>query len=284
MIVPILYDSHMHTPFCKHAWGEPEQYAATAESQNLKGIIITCHCPGPEGWSPKVRMSMSQFDEYVASVEEAASQWAGRIDIRLGLECDYMPGIATWLGRFLDQVDLQYVIGSVHPQLPYYKELFHNSDPIAYQRKYFEHLAMAAESGLFDCLGHPDLVKNCYPSAWDVTAVLDDIRACLDRVAKSGTALELNTSGLLKEVKEMNPNPAMLAEMSQRNIPVVLGSDAHAPHRVGADFTRGLDLLQEAGYEEVNVFLGRQSQAISLEQARLSLKNNRANRSHPDPR
>ena len=52
---PILYETHMHTPLCKHARGEPEAYAAVAEQRGLKGIIVTCHNPTDNGWAPEVR-------------------------------------------------------------------------------------------------------------------------------------------------------------------------------------------------------------------------------------
>jgi hypothetical protein len=65
----ILYDSHMHTPLCKHAIGQPEAYAATAQKNNIKGIIFTCHNPGPPGWDERIRMRLEQFDEYVDMVQ-----------------------------------------------------------------------------------------------------------------------------------------------------------------------------------------------------------------------
>ena len=94
---PLLYESHMHTPLCKHAVGYPEAYAAVAEQRGLKGIIVTCHNPTNDGWSPDVRMSMAEFDDYVAMVEQAREMWAGRVDVRLGLESDYVPGVEAWL-------------------------------------------------------------------------------------------------------------------------------------------------------------------------------------------
>ena len=51
---PVLYEMHMHTPLCKHARGEPEDYAAVAERRGLKGIVVTCHNPTNDGWSPGV--------------------------------------------------------------------------------------------------------------------------------------------------------------------------------------------------------------------------------------
>lgn len=269
---PILYDTHMHTPLCKHAKGEPGDYAAVAEKRGLKGIVVTCHNPGPNGFSPRVRMALEQFDEYVDLVERARQAWNGRIDIRLGLECDYLPEMEPFLEKLLRRAEFHHVLGSVHPQLPYYREQYDTGDPIAFYETYFEHLAMAAESGLFDTLSHPDLVKNVYHREWDVTQLLDTIGKNLDRIARAGVAMELNTSGLHKTVREMNPGPVMLREMQARHIPVVVGSDAHEPHRVAADFEQAFTLLEAAGYETVSFYLDRQRQTVSIPAARASLR------------
>ncbi|MEZ4580078.1 MAG: PHP domain-containing protein [Caldilineaceae bacterium] len=89
----LLYESHMHTPLCKHARGNPTEYAAVAWERGLKGIVVTCHNPPVDGWSPQVRMAEDQFDTYVELIEEARAQWAGRVDVRMGLECDFVPGM-----------------------------------------------------------------------------------------------------------------------------------------------------------------------------------------------
>jgi histidinol-phosphatase (PHP family) len=268
----ILYETHMHTPLCKHALGQPEEYAAVAEKRGLKGIIVTCHNPANDGWSPHVRMRLDQFEDYVTMVERARQAWAGRIDVRLGLESDYAPGMEAWLEELHGMAELHHVLGSVHPDLPQYKERYFTGDIVEFQKTYFEHLAMAAETGLFDTISHPDLVKNAYPQQWDQERLLDHIRVCLDRIAAAGTAMELNTSGLQKAIREMNPNPTMLYEMRQRHIPVVVGADAHKPDRVAADFEQAFDLLQEAGYTHVSLFLNRERQDIAINEARQSLR------------
>jgi histidinol-phosphatase (PHP family) len=269
---PILYESHLHTPFCKHARGYPQEYAAVAQQRGLKGIIVTCHNPTNNGWSPWARMSIDQFDEYVTLVDKARQAWVGRVDVRLGMESDYVPGMESWLEELHQKADFNYILGSVHPMLDDYKERYLNGDMVAFQRTYFEHLAMAAETGLFDALAHPDLVKIIEPSAWDVERLMDTIRLTLDRVAAAGTAMELNTSGLNKRYPEMNPGREILREMFQRNIPVVLGADAHAPERVAADYESAMDILAETGYTKVSIFLNRQRREIDLQTARASLK------------
>lgn len=273
MTSPNLYDSHMHTPLCKHAWGTPDDYAAAAEKRNLKGIIFTCHNPGPDGWSSRVRMSMNQLDEYVELVESASQKWRGRVDVRLGLECDYMPGMEPMLAELLTKAPFNHVLGSIHPQLPYYKDTYFQGDVVAFQKTYFQHLAMAAETGLFDTLSHPDLVKNMHPNQWQPSDLALEIGLSLDRIAAAGTAMELNSSGIHKAIKEMNPNPMMLAEMNKRGIPVVLGSDAHRPERVAAEFEDAISLLEDAGFSHASFFLNRQRQEVSLVDARSGLKN-----------
>lgn len=272
MSEPILYESHMHTPLCKHAQGEPEAYAAVAEQRGLRGIIVTCHNPPIDGWSPGVRMADEQFDSYVQLVDRARGAWVGRVDVRLGLECDYVPGMEAALEKQLARAEFNHVLGSVHPQVVQYKEMFFRNDAFAFQKTYFEHLAMAAETGLFDTLAHPDLVKNEYPNDWQLERLQETISTSLDRIAAAGTAMELNTSGLQKKMPEMNPNRWMLSEMNARGIPVVLGADAHVPERVAADFVPALEMLREIGFSTVNFFLLRERQEVKIEDVLASLR------------
>lgn len=262
----------MHTPLCRHAEGEPEEYAAVAEARGLRGIIVTCHNPLPNGQSKGVRMSEAEFPQYLGIVQRARAAWAGRIDVRLGLECDYMPGLEGYLAAQTASAPFDYLLGSVHPHLGEYRRAYLGDDPIAFFRIYFEHLAMAAETRLFDCLSHPDLVKNVLPQRWDVQLLLPDIRRALDRIAAAGCAMELNTSGVNKEVPEMNPGPLILSEMRSRGIPVVVGADAHVPQRVADGFERAYDLLEQAGYRHVSHYLDRRRVDLPIDRARRSLR------------
>jgi histidinol-phosphatase (PHP family) len=261
----------MHTPLCRHAIGQPEDYAASAHTRGLKGVIVTCHAPMPDGYSANVRMSPDQLPHYFDLVARAAAEWEGRVDVLVGLETDFVPGFEPWIAELHTKAPFHHVLGSVHPFVPEYKARFYRGDPAAYQRLYFEHLALAAETGLFDTLAHPDLIKNEDPASWDVETLLPDICHALDRIAATGTAMELNTSGLHKRIPEMNPGPQILAEIRARNIPVVLGADAHHPQRVGEHFPAALALLESLGFHSVSVFLDRKRREIPIGVAAASL-------------
>ena len=268
---PLLFDSHMHTPLCKHAEGEPLEYVDRAAKVGLKGVVFTCHSPMPDRFSHAVRMEPGQFYEYVAMVEHARENAPDGFEVRLGLESDWFPGMEGWLEELHASEDFHYLLGSVHWHIPEYLDRFWNHDIKAFQQIYFDHLAESAETGLFDCLSHPDLVKNASPDDWNFNEMRDTIIASLDRIAKTGVAMELNTSGQYKGIPENNPGPEMLALIHELRIPVVLGSDSHTPIRVGDSFHRALDQLEEIGFETVAVFKDRKREDLPIESVRDSL-------------
>ncbi|MCP4192319.1 MAG: histidinol-phosphatase [Planctomycetaceae bacterium] len=270
----MLYETHSHTPLCKHASGEPEEYAEVAAARGLSGLTVTCHNPMPNGFSRRVRMAPEEFDEYVDLVARARESCQDHVDVRLGIEADYFEGYESWLEQQIDSADFQYVIGSVHPQIDEFRENYWQEDLREVQRTYFSLLAKAAETKLFDCISHPDLIKNHTQRCWNPKAIMPDICRALDRIAATGVAMELNTSGANKTIRQMNPFPEMLQEMRKREIAVVIGADAHVPSRVGDGFLVALDLLTSCGYEQVSFFLNRQRQDISISAARDTLCEN----------
>lgn len=272
----LLYESHSHTPLCRHAVGNPTEYAAVAEQRGLRGLIVTCHNPMPDGFSAAVRMREDQFDQYLRLIDEARREWSGRVDVRTGLEADYFEGYEGFLERQLASADFDFVLGSVHPQIPEFRQRYRDLNPVEVQRTYFRLLAQSAESGLFDSLAHPDLIKNHTSEHWDPERIEDDIHQALDRIAATGVAMELNTSGVNKTIAEMNPFPKMLQQISARGIPVTLGADAHEPGRVADGYEQALELLGQCGLTHVSFFLHRRRSDVPINSAIESLRQSNA--------
>lgn len=267
----VIYDSHVHTHFCHHAAGDLDDYAVEAYANNLRGFIFTCHSPLPIQWAPSVRMAMEELPHYQRTIEQLQVDWGHVLDIRLGLECDYVPHHPEVIEPVIGQLPLDYVLGSVHPQFDEYLAQYYFGVEEDFQAQYFRHLADAAESGYFHAISHPDLVRELFPDSWDLQRQLPHIREMLDRVAATSVALELNTSSLFRAFGETSPGPAMLAEMAERQIPVVLGSDAHQADCVAREFHYALRLLRELGYHEICHFLHGKKQTLPIERALASL-------------
>lgn len=228
----------------------------------------------PNGFSQHVRMRQDQFEDYVELVAKTREEWSGRVDVRLGLEADYFEGSEAFLEKQMASADFHFVLGSVHPQIAEFRARYWQPEEFEVQQTYFNLLAQSAETGLFDSLAHPDLIKNVTTKVWSPNAILDDIRHALDRIAATGVAMELNTSGVNKTISEMNPFPAMLKEMCQRNIPVTLGADAHEPNRVADGYETALQLLLECGFSHVSFFLERKRHEVLIQDALASLVGN----------
>ena len=102
----------------------------------------------PFGWNPKARMSVKQFPQYLDLVADTRAQFADRVDVRLGLESDYLPGMESWLDELHSSAEFSYILGSVHPQTDEYQLMYLvGSTRLAYEASYFQNLANAAESG-----------------------------------------------------------------------------------------------------------------------------------------
>ena len=182
-------------------------------------------------------------------------------DLRLGLEVDYVPGREDRTQNLIERCDLDYVIGSVHFLGDFAVDWDRfdiwetGRSPDAVWTRYFETLAQAARSGLFDVLAHPDLVKM-----WGVTrpSVHGDLRRyyepALDAIAETGVAIEVSTAGLRKPVGEIYPAPDFLRAAVAAGAPVALSSDAHVPAHIGFEFERALALLADCGVTELATF------------------------------
>jgi histidinol-phosphatase (PHP family) len=257
-------DYHMHTPLCRHAKGEPTEYAARAVQIGLTEIGFSDHSPMRRDGFDDWRMLASQLDEYVEKVRKAQREFPS-LNVKLALEVDYLPGQEDWIRELASRHPWDYFIGSVH----YVSETwdFDNPaklsewkarDPFEVWSVYFERMTMAAETGLFQIMGHADLAKKfCFVPKEDCTALFTRF---LDACKKTGTAIELNTAGLRKDCKEIYPSRNILQLAHERRVPITFGSDAHAPEEVGLDFDKAVQLAHEVGYTHCLRFNQRAAQ------------------------
>ena len=202
-------------------------------------------------WREQATDDLEAYCEYVR----------GETDLRLGLEVDFVPGREDATQKLIERCELDYAIGSVH----FLGDLAVDWDrfdiwetarrPHAVWTRYFETLAQAARSGLFDILAHPDLVKM-----WGATRPAPDgdlrryYEPALEAIADTAVAVEVSTAGLRKPVGEIYPAPAFLAGAVEAGAPVALSSDAHVPAHIGFEYERALALLADCGVTELATF------------------------------
>jgi histidinol-phosphatase (PHP family) len=267
-LMPLPADYHMHTPLCRHARGEPADYARRAVELGLTEIGFSDHSPMPRDDFDNWRMFDSQLDEYVAKVRLAQKTFP-QLKILLALEVDFLPGQENWIRALAARQPWDYFIGSVHYisdswdiDNPEKISEWKKRDPFEVWKSYFDRLTLAAESKLFDIIGHADLPKKFgIRPAQDCTPLYEKF---LDAAAKNNCAIELNTAGLRKDCKEIYPSPALLRLAFKKNVPITFGSDAHAPEEVGMNFAEAVQLARAVGYTKTLRFTQRQRHIVAI--------------------
>lgn len=258
----------MHTPLCRHASGEPVDYARRAVELGFTEIGFTDHSPMARDDFDDWRMLAGELDEYVAKVRQAQREFP-QLTVRLGLEVDYLPGHENWIRDLAKRHPWDYFIGSVHYvseswaiDNPNKLSEWKQRDTFEVWSAYFDWLTRAAETGLFEIIGHADLPKKFgHRPTQDCTPLYNRF---LTAAKKHNCAIELNTAGLRKECKEIYPSRQILALAYAKGVPITFGSDAHQPEEVGMDFAAAIQLARSVGYRETRTFKQRNAGSVSF--------------------
>jgi histidinol-phosphatase (PHP family) len=244
------------------------ELAAQAVQVGLKEIGFSDHSPMPNDDFDDWRMKDSELDLYVEKVEQARCEFP-QLSIKLGLEVDFLPGYENWIRELAQRHPWDYFIGSVHYvsetwaiDNPHRLSEWKTRDPFEVWTAYFERLTQAAESRLFDIIGHVDLCKKfCFYPKEDCTALIERF---VKAAGHHGTAIELNTAGLRKDCREIYPCLGILRAAARSGVPITFGSDAHAPGEVGLNFSEAVQLARQAGYTQRLQFTRRKPETVDL--------------------
>ncbi|MNI32070.1 Histidinol-phosphatase [compost metagenome] len=261
----MLIDYHTHHVRCGHASGELEAYVKRGIEIGLAQLGLSDHMPllhvDPATYLPGMAMPMEELPRYVEECLHLKDKYKEQIDIRVGLEGDYIEGYESEIQHIIQAYPWDYVIGSVHflgewdisdfRQLDGWKE----RDAFEVYQQYYDTVQKAARTGFYDYIGHIDVIKRFGFKPEQDTWELE--RATLDTVKASGLAIELNASGLRMPCEEMFPSRRILEYCFQQGIPLTVGSDAHQPERLSQYLDQAVILLKEIGFNEIATFSAR---------------------------
>ena len=186
------------------------------------------------------------------------------LKIKTGLEVDYFKGKEAEIKDFLSSLNLDYVIGSVHylgeKTVEFGPEFYEGKNIDRLFESYFDSVSAAAASGLFDIIGHCDLIRIYgYRPATDPEPLY---RSLAKTMKKYDVAFELNTNGRNRPLADFYPDRRFLPVFKEENVAVCVNSDAHMPSRVGQHFNEAYELLRYVGFSEMAVFDKRERRMI----------------------
>ncbi|PPQ48556.1 histidinol-phosphatase [Paenibacillus peoriae] len=269
-------DYHTHHARCGHAIGSLEEYVQQGIRLGLDQLGLSDHMPllhvKPADYYPEMAMPMEELPRYVEECLELKERFKGQIDIRVGLEGDYIEGWEREIEDIITAYPWDYVIGSVHFlgewDVTDFRQVHHweGKNVLEVYRTYYDAVSKAAATGLYDIMGHLDVIKRFgyHPKPEEMEELRELERSALSAVARSGRVMELNASGLSKPCAEMFPSRRMLEEAFSLGIPLTVGSDAHDPAKLSEHLEKARSLLYEVGYRELAVFQHRERSLVPL--------------------
>jgi histidinol-phosphatase (PHP family) len=270
---------HTHSDFCDGKDGV-EALCRAAFEKDFAAIGFSAHAPaehavGKTDW----HLLQDKLAAYMDAVHAARRRWAGKIDVYLGLEVDFIKGRMGPADGVYRELGMDYIIGSVHYVFPpdggepcavdSPKDVFERDllarfggDGEALAAAYWETAAEMVRSGGFDILGHMDVVKKNNAGGRYFSTVapswLEKSAALIPLIAGAGCVVEVNTGGMNRgAVDEPYPSPRLISLLCRADVPLIITADAHECAHLGGHYAEAREILLKAGCRQTVVFGGR---------------------------
>lgn len=209
---------------------------------------------------------------YFETFQRLRDDYAHKIRLLFGIELGLQPYLEKRCQSLVQSWPFDFVIGSSHVvngRDPYYPAFFEGRTERDAYCSYFQSIIDNLKTfSCFDVYGHIDYVvrygphKNRDYSYEKYRELLDEILLLL---TEKGIGLELNTGGFQYGLGHPNPHEDVLKRYRETGGEIItVGSDAHAPHRIGADFDLAKQILKDCGFRYYTIFKNRKPEFIRL--------------------
>lgn len=268
-------DAHLHTDLSPDADVPIDVYAAAARERDVAELAITDHLD----FDPRTpAFAFADYGRRRRAIAEAAERWGGRPNLRFGVEISYERRYEKDIRAHLAGHAYDFVIGSVHvgPDSPLRDRTgaarwCAGKTPREASQPYWEEVEAAARSGIFDTLGHLDFIKRFlvpHLGPFEYEPHADLYERVLTALVESGTALEVNSSGLRQEASETYPPPVAVERFrALGGERVTAGSDAHRIGHFGFGLGEAYGILERSGFAALAFRRGDERVAIDLRAA-----------------
>ena len=255
---------HTHTDYCDGN-NTSEEMVLAAIYKGMKTVGISSH--GPLPFKAKWAVDDDKIQVYINEINNLKKKYKDKIEVLLGMELDYFPdtefehidknivnqldytiGSIHYLGRYDDGTPWT-VDGSYDKLLSGIKAVY-GGDIKKAVTDYYRHLSKMAEKYKPTVIGHMDLVKknNKNNLLFDETQAWykKSVCGCLDSIKYSGCTVEINTGAMARGYMiEQYPSNWILEEINNRQIPVVINSDAHSNENIAYNFEQMYELVNK---------------------------------------
>lgn len=271
----IYCDMHTHSDNSFDAKNTVDEMCQAAIDRGLYALAITDHCE-----APFIRFGadceFGSFDEQIpksfADATRAREKYAGQLKVLRGLELGEPMHDPSCTEKALSYGDFDFTLASVHGMrnmLDFYYMNYTGLDVDDLLKRYFDELCETAAFPHFDSLAH-----LTYPLRYigagtgkipDLSKHQDSIDTIFKILIKNKKALEINVSGLFKELKTTLPDEALVSRFKELGGEyITIGTDAHSADMVGKGIAEGIAVAKRAGFTQYAIYEKHQPIMIDI--------------------
>ena len=221
------WNIHSHTYRCHHAGGTEEEMVLAAIRAGLATMGFADHTPMPfkDGFISGIRMLPEELPGYVETLWKLREKYRGTIEIPIGLETEYFPGLFDDYMEMIKDSGVEFLILGQHYLFneefsPYMGRETNDEDILI---NYVDQICEAVDTGVFTYVAHPDLLHF----TGNESAYAREMRRLCEHAAKAGIAMELNVNGARDN--RHYPNPVFWRIAGETGCQAVIGLDSHNP-------------------------------------------------------
>lgn len=268
-------DFHMHSNFSGDSQASVGHMIHGAVARGLNTICFTDHndpsfpYPSPE----EVGMFDLDTDRYMDSLMQTADLYKDKISIRRGVEIGIQAHIYKELSAYVQKYPFDFVIGSSHLCLgtdPYYPTFWESRTLKDGLNAYLEDIRQNVHNFTdYDVYGHLDYIVRYAPTQNkdfrfnDYADILEDI---LKTIIAHDKGIEVNSAGYRQGLGAPNPCADIIKLYRSLGGEIItIGSDAHKPEDIAADFDRVEALLLSCGFKYYTIFKDRKPEFIKID-------------------
>jgi len=263
-------ESHCHTIHSPDASKDAtlDAYIKTAEKRGMTHLTFTDHVDYEA--KAKIFDQIPDFSVIKASLDSL--QKTTSVNLQMGVELGYQPQVLNRMNALVNTHPFDQVILSVHYVKgldPYDGSLFEGRSKEAALTLYFKAVLEAVESfDDFHILAHIDYVFRYLDDGiddLDLTALTPLLDPIFQTLIEKNKVLEVNTAPYRKPYAVKEPVYAFIEHYYASGGRLIsLGSDAHHPHDLMADFKAAALKLKAIGFETVTSIENKRHIAMPL--------------------